>query len=655
MAKQLQKLELTWIDKGNEPKLEPRILIEDPSKSFGDPKSENMLIHGDNLLALKALEQNFTGKIKCVYIDPPFNTGAAFEHYDDGIEHSIWLDLMYRRVTILHKLLSKTGSIFIHLDDNEVDYCKLLLDDIFGRNNFINRITVEARSPSAFSTVNPGVFKSSEYILWYAKDKQAWESRSIRIPSSRDTAYSKFILYRQEDENNWQFISLKQAFLESLNEDRLDLINNFLNSIYEEGRLLTKPLLANYIVTKFELNLLFNVKQVANYLWSKLKIETFDEFWSSVYLYFLDKCSYNYNDKDLDAFVFENAISVFRETEISDDGAGQETVNLKYKSLDNPNKVLKLERGENLDTIYILNGKQLSFYKKNVGTVDGKLTSTKILTNVWSDISWEGIASEGGVKFKKGKKPERLLKRCLELTTNEGDYILDSFLGSGTTVAVAHKMNRRWIGIELGEHAITHCLPRLQQVVLGKDKGGITEAVNWKGGGGFKFYTLAPSLVQKDKYGTEIINPQYNANMLAAAMAKQEGFRYQPDENNYWKQGMSSEKDFIFTTTQFITVAMLDKLAEELKPGESLLVCCKSFAKGCANRHTNITIKKIPQMLLGRCEFGKDDYSFNIVNLPHNDDEDFEIEDSEESEAPKPEKKAKSKKSKEDDTQPSLF
>lgn len=251
-------------------------------------------------------------------------------------------------------------------------------------------------------------------------------------------------------------------------------------------------------------------------------------------------------------------------------------------------------------------------------------------------------------------KPERLISRVINLASNEGDWVLDSFLGSATTAAVSHKMNRRWIGIELGEHAITHCLPRLQQVVSGKDKGGITEAVNWKGGGGFKFYTLAPSLVQKDKYGTEVINPQYNANMLAAAMAKQEGFRYQPDENNYWKQGMSSEKDFIFTTTQFVTVAMLDKLAEELQPGESLLVCCKSFAKGCANRHTNITIKKIPQMLLGRCEFGKDDYSFNIVNLPH-DNDDFDMDDSEESEAPKTEKKSKVKKQKDDDTQSSLF
>jgi|GEM_PF-22980 len=656
MAKQLQKLELTWIGKGNEPTLEPRILIEDPSKSFGDPKSENMLINGDNLLALKALEQTFTGKVKCVYIDPPFNTGAAFEHYDDGIEHSLWLDLMHRRITILHKLLSKTGSIFIHLDDNEVDYCKLLLDNIFGRNNFINRITVEARSPSAFSTVNPGVFKSSEYILWFAKDKQAWESRSSRIPTNRDTAYSKYILNRDEPETNWKFISLKQAFLEFLNEDRLDVINEFIEKIYKEGRGLTKPQLTNFIISNFELHVLFNLKQIVNYLTIKFKIDTYDEFWSAIYLYFLDKCSYNYNEKDLDNFVFENANSVFRDTEISDDGAGQDTVDLKYKSIDTPGVVLKLERENNLDTIYVINGKQIAFYKKNVDTIDGKKTATKLLTNVWSDISWEGIAGEGGVKFKKGKKPERLLKRCLELTTNEGDIVLDSFLGSGSTAAVAQKMKRKFIGIELGEHASTHCLPRLQQIVSGKDKGGITESVNWKGGGGFKFYTLAPSLVQKDKYGTEIINPEYNPNMLAAAMAKQEGFRYQPDENNYWKQGMSSEKDFIFTTTQFVTIAMLDKLAEELNLNESLLVCCKSFAKGCNSRHANITIKKIPQMLLGRCEFGKDDYSFNIVNLPQDETElEYEPDEIIVETPSKTEKNTKSKKQIDDENQSTLF
>ena len=226
----------------------------------------------------------------------------------------------------------------------------------------------------------------------------------------------------------------------------------------------------------------------------------------------------------------------------------------------------------------------------------------------------------------------------------------------GTTAAVAHKMKRKWIGIERGAHAETHCLPRLQAVVDG-EQSGISRLLDWKGGGGFKFYTLASSLLKKDKYGNDVINPDYNANMLAAAMAKQEGFQYAPDESIYWKQGKSSEKDFIFTTTQFITVEMLDKLHDEMKPDESLLICCKSFKKECERRHSNITIKKIPQMLLGRCEFGKDDYSLNIINLPHEDQEQQEesIQQIETVEAVVKKTAAKSKKKKGSEEQPELF
>ena len=212
-------------------------------------------------------------------------------------------------------------------------------------------------------------------------------------------------------------------------------------------------------------------------------------------------------------------------------------------------------------------------------------------------------------------KPERLLERVLTLGSNEGDLVLDSFLGSGTTAAVAHKMGRRWIGVELGEHAKTHCIPRMKQVVDG-EQGGISKAVNWQGGGGFKFYTLAPSLLKQDKFGNWVISQEYNADMLAAAMAKQEGFKYQPHESTYWKQGQSSEQDFIFTTTQFLTVEALDSIKDEMQPGETLLICCKSFQTACKGKYTNITIKKIPLMLLGRCEFGKEDYSLNIINLP---------------------------------------
>jgi adenine-specific DNA-methyltransferase len=222
-------------------------------------------------------------------------------------------------------------------------------------------------------------------------------------------------------------------------------------------------------------------------------------------------------------------------------------------------------------------------------------------------------------------KPERLIQRILTLASNHGDLVLDSFLGSGTTAAVAHKMGRKWIGIELGEHCHTHCLPRLQKVADGTDQGGISKSVKWKGGGGFRYYYLAPTLLKEDKHGNWVIYERYNADMLAAAMAKHEGFKYNPDEEIYWKQGQSTEKDFIFTTTQFVTVETLDKIREDMKPGESLLICCKSFQKACENQYPEITVKKIPGMLLGRCEFGRNDYSFNIVTMPVDPDApDFE-------------------------------
>ena len=213
-------------------------------------------------------------------------------------------------------------------------------------------------------------------------------------------------------------------------------------------------------------------------------------------------------------------------------------------------------------------------------------------------------------------KPEKLIKIVLMIATNPGDLVLDSFLGSGTTAAVAQKMGRRYIGIELGNHAYTHCFPRLKMVTDGTDQGGISKAQNWKGGSGFKFYELAPSLLKEDKFGNLIINKEYNADMLAAAMAKQEGYTYQPDATLYWKQGQSSEHDYIYTTTQFLTIESLDAISETMQEGESLLICCTAFQKECQNHAPNITVKKIPQMLLGRCEFGKDDYSLNIIDMP---------------------------------------
>jgi adenine-specific DNA-methyltransferase len=182
-------------------------------------------------------------------------------------------------------------------------------------------------------------------------------------------------------------------------------------------------------------------------------------------------------------------------------------------------------------------------------------------------------------------------------------------------------MKRRWIGIEFGQHAYTHCYERLKSICSGSDNSGITADVNWQGGGGFKFYELAPSLLNQDDYGNWIISKEYNPDMLAATMAKQENFSYNPDTSIYWKQGKSTEKDFIFTTTQFVSGEMLDKLHNELAEDETLLICATSFAKGLESRYINIKLRKIPLMLLGRCEFDKDNYNLNIINLPAVEDD----------------------------------
>lgn len=566
--KKLQKLELTWIGKGEEPKLEPRILIENPEYSYGDPNAENILIHGDNLLALKALEQDYTGKVKCIYIDPPFNTGAAFEHYDDGVEHSIWLDLMSKRFKILKNLLAKDGAIFVHLDHNESAYCKVLMDEIFGRSNYIETICLTTNEPSGFKATSAFIFSTANYILLYAKNKPDLKLKRQFLEKDYDTAYSKVLLNKEDNYNEWKYTSIREFLAK------------------KEGYLNSKD--------------------------------------------FQKKIGKNKLDELVKGFAFENPQITFRTAAI---GGGAK---IKRKATIEESKVLRdkvlMHPNEDVPEFYILNGEQIIFYDKRFYEIDGELKPGQLITNVWTDISWTGIASEGGVVFKNGKKPEKLVHRCFNYIANEGDLVLDSFLGSGTSAAVAHKMKLKYIGVELGEQALTHCLERLKDIVNNKDQTGISKAVNWQGGGGFKFYTLAPSLLKKDKFGNWVISEDYNPDMLAAAMAKQEGFKYQPHESVFWKQGYSTEQDFIFTTTQFLTVQQLEAIAEGMQPEESLLICCKAFQEECQNKFKNITIKKIPLLLLERCEFGKDDYSLNIINVPFEqseteDNDDFSEED----------------------------
>jgi adenine-specific DNA-methyltransferase len=211
-------------------------------------------------------------------------------------------------------------------------------------------------------------------------------------------------------------------------------------------------------------------------------------------------------------------------------------------------------------------------------------------------------------------KPEALLERALTIATNPGDLVLDSFAGSGTTGAVAHKMGRRWIMVELGEHCHTHIIPRLKKVIDGEDSGGITKAVNWKGGGGFRYYRLAPSLLEKDKWGNWVINKTYNAAMLAEALCKLEGFTYAPSDSVYWQHGYSTERDFLYVTTASLTHEQHLQLSDEVGPDRTLLVLCTAF-RGRGD-YPNLTVKKIPRQVLTRCEWGHDDYSLQVENLP---------------------------------------
>ncbi len=525
--KTLQKLELTWIGKGEEPKLEPRILIENPEYSYGDHDSENMLIHGDNLLALKALEQDYTGKVKCIYIDPPYNTGNAFEHYDDGVEHSLWLNLMKPRLDILRNLLSNDGSIWISIDADESHYLKVLCDMVFGRQNFIDEVIWQR----AFAPINlkKTLSRSHDTILVYAKNSIGFELN--KLPRSA----SQLKNYKNPDNDPRGLWTSSDCTVGPVVKEKLYEITT------PSGRIVTPPNGRCWLFTK----------------------DRFEEMISDNRIYF--------------GANGDNAPRVKKFISEVKDGVTSMTLWLRDEVGDNQEAKREIK----------------DFTEEEVFTTP---------------------------------KPERLMERVIMIASSDGDLVLDSFLGSGTTAAVAHKMGRRWIGVELGEHAKTHCYPRLKAVVDG-EQGGISKAVNWQGGGGFKFYTLAPSLLKQDKFGNWVISQEYNADMLAAAMAKQEGYKYQPHESTYWKQGQSSEQDFIFTTTQFLTVEALDSIKDEMQPGETMMICCKSFQKECKGKYGNITIKKIPQMLLGRCEYCKEDYSLNIINLPIDREDDSEDEE----------------------------
>ena len=551
------KLELTWYGKDEPILVEPRLLIENAalSNTALAPDTENMLIHGDNLLALKALEKKFAGQVKCVYIDPPFNTGQAFENYDDNMEMSIWLSLMRSRLQILHTLLKDEGTLFVHIDDGYLPYITILLDEIFGRQNRLYLITFKQGAATGHKAINPGCVTTTNFVLIYSKKKGLWNPHRIYTKRGRDDRYTKFVTNVSDHYSTWNIISLIEAFA-SRNEIDIPTARK---------RVKDNPIL-------------------------------------------------------LERFVIDNAASVIRTARPDMKSVGKEIQEMVISSRENSSEILYLYRDGSPD-MYFINGERILFYKDKLKNIDGELVSAEPLTTLWDDILSNNLHKEGNVSFPKGKKPEHLIKRIFELVTDEGDLVLDSFLGSGTTIAVAHKMNRRWIGIEMGEQAYTHCKPRLDDTISNRDKSGITKAANWQGGGGYHFYELAPTLINEDAFGEAIINPGYDADMLAAAVALHEGFTYQPDLVLFWKQAAGNENSYLFTTTRHLTADYMDAIKSSMEEGEYLVIACRSFDKGLDKVYGNITVKKIPQMLLDRCEFGRTDYNLNIVHPPRYEDE----------------------------------
>jgi len=550
----MNRLELTWVGKQDRPRLEPRILLEDHARSCAKRVShndifDNRLIRGDNLLALKALEQEFTGKVKCVYIDPPFNTGQAFPEYDDGIEHSLWLSLMAERLRLLHGLLSDDGAIFVEIDDTESSYLQMLLDEIFGRRNRVLTISVKRSAATGHKAINPTPVNVTEYIHIFAKNKAAWRYKPTWVArGDYDWAYKTRLENPSDEFPRWRFAPLAEHVARLHGHAGARDAKKALGKAGLESKIVEYALARPSEVVRFA------------------------------------QPDYKAVSKAAQALIDESKAT--------------------------PGRVLRLER-EGFSDMYFVDGNRVLFLMDKVEGEGEAASLVEPLTNWWDDIPWQGIAREGGIAFPKNKKPEKLLRRILDMCTDEGDWVLDSFAGSGTTGAVAHKMRRRWIMIELGEHCDTLAAPRMRAVVNGTDETGVTRDVGWAGGGGFRYFALAPSLLEKDQWSNWIVSKQYNPEMLAEAMCKLEGFRYAPDHDAFWNHGRSTERDFIYVTTQNLSREQLQFISEQVGPERTLLICCGAF-RGKPN-FRNLTVKKIPQAVLARCEWGRDDYSLNVT------------------------------------------
>lgn len=408
---------LTWLTRQMDVRrvaaVPSRCLLSVPNNDGGDDAdSGNLLIQGDNLDALKALIPHYAGTVKCIFIDPPYNTRKDFEHYQDNLEHAQWLEMMYPRLELLRTLLASDGSIWVIIDDDEGHYLKVLMDEIFGRNNFVANIVWQKKHTRA----NDARWFSDnhDHIIVHAKKKETW--KIVRLP--REESQNKN--FKNPDNDPRGLWTSGPCHVKTPNENYIYPITT------PSGRVVTPP----------------------------------------------QGTSWRYSQK-------------------------------KFSELMNDNHIYFGKAGGNVPR-----------YKRFFSEVQQNIVPTTFWQH--AEVGHNQDAKQEVKKFNADNvfstpKPEKLIERILHLATNSGDLVLDSFLGSGTTAAVAHKMNRRWIGVEMGEHAVTHCVPRLRAVIDG-EQGGISELVNWKGGGGFRFLKLGDAVFTEEGD----INPQIDFFTLAA-------------------------------------------------------------------------------------------------------------------------------------------
>lgn len=388
--------------------------------------SDNLIVKGNNLIALYSLKKRFRGKVKLIYIDPPYNTGEDGFGYNDAFNHSTWLTFMKNRLEVARDLLREDGAIFIHIDIHELSYLSVLADSIFGIDNRVQIISVKTATPAGFKTVNPGPIDVTEYILFYTKRKSSFNFKKGYVPVGYNVNYNLFLTNPNDNAEDWKFVPIKDALLEHM------------------GYVSEKEAKAKY-----------------GTLWKTISKELIRQF------------------------AFENASRVVSVRDPHKPTAFVKEMMAKSRET---GKVIPIIR-ENAETSYFYKGGAIAFYSNKFHEIDGELTVTELLTDFWSHISWAGIANEGGVKLKNGKKPEKLIKQIIELTTDKGDIVLDFFLGCGTTAAVAHKMGRQYIGVEQLDYGKNDSVARLCNVIEG-DKTGVSKAVNWRGGGSFVYLEL---------------------------------------------------------------------------------------------------------------------------------------------------------------------